>query len=90
MRRQVEGKIDVLVPCGTTGEAVTMSAKENERVVALTLEESKGTPVLAGAGSNDTHAAIERAKAMAALGAPDPELLRQVCRRWVELGPSVT
>ena len=69
VRRQVEAKIDVLVPCGTTGESVTMSAHENERVVAIALEEAKGTPVLAGAGSNDTHAAIERSKALAALGA---------------------
>ena len=29
-------------------------------------------------------------EAMAALGASDPELIRQVCRRWVELSPSTT
>ena len=28
------------------------------------------------------------AEAMAAIGAPDPEQLRQVCQRWVELSPS--
>jgi len=70
VRRQVEARIDVLVPCGTTGESVTMSAEENQRVVAITLEESGGkVPVLAGAGGNDTRAVVERAKAMAALGA---------------------
>ena len=70
VRRQVEARIDVLVPCGTTGESVTLTAEEQERVVALTLEESGGrVPVLAGAGSNDTRTAVERAKAMAALGA---------------------
>ncbi len=70
VRRQVEARIDVLVPCGTTGESVTMTVDENKRVVAIALEESGGkVPVLAGAGSNDTQAAIERAKAMAALGA---------------------
>jgi 4-hydroxy-tetrahydrodipicolinate synthase len=70
VRRQVEARIDVLVPCGTTGESVTMSAEENARVVAITLEESGGkVPVLAGAGGNDTRAVVERAKAMAALGA---------------------
>jgi 4-hydroxy-tetrahydrodipicolinate synthase len=70
VRRQVEARIDVLVPCGTTGESVTMSADEQKRVVAITLEESAGkVPVLAGAGSNDTRTAVERAKAMAALGA---------------------
>ena len=70
VRRQVEARIDVLVPCGTTGESVTMSAEENARVVAITLEESAGkVPVLAGAGGNDTRAVVERAKQMAALGA---------------------
>ncbi|HEU4597748.1 MAG TPA: dihydrodipicolinate synthase family protein, partial [Pyrinomonadaceae bacterium] len=32
--RQVEGGVRVLVPCGTTGESVTMSADENRRVIA--------------------------------------------------------
>ena len=70
IRRQIEAKIDVLVPCGTTGEAVTMSPEEQERVVAITVEEAKGgVPVLAGAGSNDTKKAAETAKRMSGLGA---------------------
>ncbi len=69
VRRQVEARIDVLVPCGTTGESVTMSAEEQKRVVAITLEEAGDVPVLAGAGSNDTRVAVERTRAMAALGA---------------------
>lgn len=70
VRRQVEGRIDVLVPCGTTGESATMTGAEQERVIALTLEEAAGKlPVLAGAGSNDTRLAIERSKRAAALGA---------------------
>jgi 4-hydroxy-tetrahydrodipicolinate synthase len=70
VKRQVEGGIDFLVPCGTTGESATLSAVEQERVIAITLEESDGkVPVLAGAGSNDTRAAVEKAKAAAALGA---------------------
>ena len=69
VRRQVDAHIDVLVPCGTTGEAATMTVDEQTRVVALTLEECGKVPVLAGAGSNDTQAAVERSKAMAALGA---------------------
>jgi 4-hydroxy-tetrahydrodipicolinate synthase len=68
VKRQVAGEIDVLVPCGTTGEAATMSDAEQQRVVAITVEESGGKAVLAGAGSNDTRAAIEKSKAMAALG----------------------
>jgi 4-hydroxy-tetrahydrodipicolinate synthase len=68
VKRQVAAGIDVLVPCGTTGEAATMTEDEQLRVVEITLSESGGKPVLAGAGSNDTQAAISRSKAMAALG----------------------
>ena len=68
VRRQVEGKIDVLVPCGTTGESVTLSAEETRRVVEITLAEAAGRPVLAGAGSNDTRVAVEKTRAAAALG----------------------
>jgi len=70
VRRQVEARIDVLVPCGTTGESATLSAEEQKRVVAITLEEAAGrVPVLAGAGANDTRVAVEKSRAMAALGA---------------------
>ena len=69
VKRQVDGGIDVLVPCGTTGESVTLTAAETERVIAICLEESAGKPVLAGAGSNDTRTAIQRSEAAAALGA---------------------
>jgi 4-hydroxy-tetrahydrodipicolinate synthase len=70
VRRQVEGGIDVLVPCGTTGESVTLSEREQARVIEITLDEAGGkVPVLAGAGSNDTSKAVERARAAAALGA---------------------
>jgi 4-hydroxy-tetrahydrodipicolinate synthase len=70
VQRQVAGGIDVLVPCGTTGESVTLTAEEQERVIAIAVEEAAGkVPVLAGAGSNDTRTAIERARATAAVGA---------------------
>jgi 4-hydroxy-tetrahydrodipicolinate synthase len=69
VRRQVEARIDVLVPCGTTGEAATMTEDEQKQVVAITLEEAGKVPVLAGAGSNDTKTAVERARAMEKLGA---------------------
>jgi 4-hydroxy-tetrahydrodipicolinate synthase len=69
VRRQVEGRIDVLVPCGTTGESVTLSDAEQLRVIELTLEEAGGVPVLAGTGSNDTRKAVEKSRAAASLGA---------------------
>ncbi|MGE0453768.1 MAG: 4-hydroxy-tetrahydrodipicolinate synthase [Vicinamibacteria bacterium] len=70
VQRQLDGGIDVLVPCGTTGESVTLSPAEQERVIALTLEIAGGRrPVLAGAGSNDTATAVARSKRAEALGA---------------------
>jgi 4-hydroxy-tetrahydrodipicolinate synthase len=69
VRRQVEGGIDVLVPCGTTGESATLSADEQARVIGLTVEEARGrVPVLAGAGGNDTRDVVEKAKRAAGLG----------------------
>jgi 4-hydroxy-tetrahydrodipicolinate synthase len=69
VRRQVEGRIDVLVPCGTTGESVTMTEAEQLRVIEVTLEEGAGRPVLAGTGSNDTRQAVDKSRAAASLGA---------------------
>ncbi|MBI3599256.1 MAG: 4-hydroxy-tetrahydrodipicolinate synthase [Nitrospinae bacterium] len=48
-----------IVPCGTTGESATLSHKEHERVVELTVEiANKRVPVVAGTGSNSTTEAI--------------------------------
>ena len=69
VRRQVEGNIDVLVPCGTTGESVTMTEAEQLRVIEITLEEAGDRPVLAGTGTNDTRLAVEKSRAAASLGA---------------------
>ncbi len=59
-----------LVPCGTTGESVTLSLKEHVRVVELCVEVAAGkVPVIAGAGSNNTAHAIELAEQVKAAGA---------------------
>ncbi|MFN7027712.1 MAG: 4-hydroxy-tetrahydrodipicolinate synthase [Pseudorhizobium sp.] len=51
-----------LVPVGTTGESPTLSHAEHKRVVELCIEiANKRVPVIAGAGSNNTHEAIELA-----------------------------
>lgn len=69
VRRQVDGGIDVLVPCGTTGESATLSGDEQARVIGITVEEARGrVPVLAGTGSNDTRAAIDKTRRAAGLG----------------------
>jgi 4-hydroxy-tetrahydrodipicolinate synthase len=67
---QIEQGSDGLVPCGTTGESATLSLEEHKRVVALCVEAAGGrVPVIAGAGSNDTAAAIELTEAAKRAGA---------------------
>ena len=57
---QLEGGVDGIVPCGTTGEASTLDYDEHERVIELVIECVKGAvPVIAGTGSNSTKEAIE-------------------------------
>jgi 4-hydroxy-tetrahydrodipicolinate synthase len=69
-KRQVDAGIHFLVPCGTTGEAPTLSAAERRRVVELVVDEVAGrVPVLAGAGGYDTKEVIEAAKEMQSAGA---------------------
>jgi 4-hydroxy-tetrahydrodipicolinate synthase len=66
-----DGSIDepalrTLVPCGTTGETPTLSHDEWLRVIDVTIEVVAGrVPVVAGATSNSTHDAVEKAKEVA-------------------------
>lgn len=67
---QIEQGIHFLVPCGSTGEAATMTLEEHCRVVRITVEQTAGrVPVLGGAGSNDTQKAIALSRAMRDCGA---------------------
>jgi 4-hydroxy-tetrahydrodipicolinate synthase len=69
-RRQIEAGIHFLSPCGTTGEAPTLSAAEKVRVVELVASESAGkVPVLAGAGGYDTREVIHLMRDMEKAGA---------------------
>jgi 4-hydroxy-tetrahydrodipicolinate synthase len=64
---QVESGIDFLVPCGTTGETPTLTHDEWLRVIDTTIEVVAGrVPIVAGATSNSTHDAVEKAKEVAA------------------------
>lgn len=59
-----------IVPCGTTGEAPTLTFSEHEKVIKIVVEEVKGRiKVIAGAGSNNTDRAIELTKYAKKLGA---------------------
>ncbi len=67
---QIAGKVNGLVPCGTTGESVNLSEAEYSRVVRITVEQAKGrVPVVAGAGSASTSHTIELAHAAKKAGA---------------------
>jgi 4-hydroxy-tetrahydrodipicolinate synthase len=70
LRRLVEWQIDsgihFLVPCGTTGETPTLSKDEWLRVIDITIETAAGrVPIVAGATSNCTAEAVEKAKELA-------------------------
>ena len=61
---QLAGGTDGIIPCGTTGEGATLTAKERYEVVKTVVEQVKGRAVvIAGAGSNATHEAIDGVKA---------------------------
>jgi 4-hydroxy-tetrahydrodipicolinate synthase len=61
---------DFLVPLGSTGEAATITDSEREEILAATLEEAKGVPVILGTGHNSTAQAASLA-ARAAKGGAD-------------------
>jgi 4-hydroxy-tetrahydrodipicolinate synthase len=69
VKRQIDARIDFLVPCGTTGESPTLTREEHLRVVEITVEMAKGrVPVLAGAGGYNTAEVIALARELAGIG----------------------
>lgn len=71
---QIDNGSSALVPCGTTGEASTLSNAEHHRVIEICIEQAAGrVPIIAGCGSNDTQNALlhmnfsKKAGAVAAL-----------------------
>lgn len=67
---QIEGGIDALVVCGTTGEASTMTDDEHRMVIDYSVKRAAGrVPVIAGAGSNDTAYALDLVKCAEQSGA---------------------
>jgi 4-hydroxy-tetrahydrodipicolinate synthase len=70
VRRQIDAGIHFVSPCGTTGEAPTLSHDEKLRVIELVVEEADGkVPVLAGAGGYDTREVIDFVRDVERLGA---------------------
>ena len=67
---QLEGGIDAIIACGTTGEAATMTAEEHLKVVDFIIKKVNGrVPVIAGTGSNDTAFCVELSLEAKQLGA---------------------
>lgn len=67
---QIAGGVELLVPCGTTGESATMTEAEDRQVIKLVIDTAKGRArVIAGTGSNATAAAIEYSQTAQQLGA---------------------
>ena len=68
--RQADAGVHFLVPCGTTGEAPTLSADERRRVIEIVADEVDGRAmVLAGAGGYDTREVIHAIQAAQEAGA---------------------
>jgi len=67
---QIDGGVDMLLPCGTTGEGATLDPDETDRVVQIVIEQSRRrVPVFVGAGSNSTAKAVQATKRARKLGA---------------------
>ena len=66
---QEENGVDMLLPCGSTGEAATLTTEEHIRVIETVIDQAKRAKVVAGAGSNCTREAVELTKKAADMGA---------------------
>ena len=67
---QIEGGIDALVVCGTTGESSTLTDEEHREAIRFAVERVAGRcPVIAGTGSNDTAYAVDLARFSEEVGA---------------------
>lgn len=63
---QITNGISILIPCGTTGEASTLTADETQRVIEVTIEAAAGrAPIFAGCTHNATAQAVLNAQRIA-------------------------
>jgi 4-hydroxy-tetrahydrodipicolinate synthase len=71
VERQIKNGVKILIPCGTTGESVTMSEEEKIHVIRMTIEIAHRLKarVVAGTGSNNTAATIDFTRRARELGA---------------------
>ena len=70
IERQIEQGIEGIVPCGSTGEAITMTLIERCAVIERTVKTvSKRIPVIAGTGGSATAEVVEATRRALELGA---------------------
>ena len=81
VERQIAGRIDGLVPCGTTGESVTLSTEEHARVVRTVVEQAL---------SGEWDERLVRAYGSSAGSEGSPALLAQIarCEEWAKTRPN--
>ena len=73
---QIQSGVDGIVPCGSTGESATLTHAEHDRVIKITIEQTRRrVPVVAGTGSNATAEAIRLTAAAREMGADGALLL---------------
>lgn len=66
---QLEGNIDAIIVCGTTGEPVTMTEEERLSVIEYTVKKvAHRVPVIAGSGGNCTETTVSFSKKAQNLG----------------------
>jgi 4-hydroxy-tetrahydrodipicolinate synthase len=69
LERHRSAGTNCLLPCGTTGETPTLTDREKERIIRLTVEQrGSGQSVMAGSGSNNTDATVAATKKLADFG----------------------
>ncbi len=67
---QIKGGVEALIPIGTTGESPSLSTEERNRIIEITIQESRGRiKVIAGTGSNSTQTTIAHTRHAKELGA---------------------
>lgn len=66
---QEQSGIDIVVPCGSTGESATLSFEEHVKVIEIVVDAARKIKVMAGAGSNSTSEALELSKTAEDIGA---------------------
>jgi 4-hydroxy-tetrahydrodipicolinate synthase len=67
---QIEGGIQGIVPCGSTGEAITLTLEERFAVIQRTVERvNKRVPVIAGTGGSATAEVVQATRRALELGA---------------------